>query len=79
VPGLTALIAIEIRLERFTKDRQGRMNNTMDEQQVEVLCKSCGTAFTAFLQQMADHNQKVVCPCCGATGDSLQMEVKKHQ
>jgi hypothetical protein len=55
------------------------MNNTMDEQSVDVLCKNCGTAFTAFLQQMADHNQKVTCPCCGATGDSLKMEVKKHQ
>jgi predicted RNA-binding Zn-ribbon protein involved in translation (DUF1610 family) len=54
-------------------------DNMMDEQAVEVLCKSCGAAFTAFLQQMADHNQKIVCPCCGATGDSLKMEVKKHQ
>jgi hypothetical protein len=32
---------------------------------VEVLCKDCGKTFTAFLQEMADKNAVVTCPCCG--------------
>jgi ribosomal protein S27AE len=34
---------------------------------VEVFCKNYGTTFSVFLQQMADHNQRVVCPKCGQT------------
>jgi predicted Zn finger-like uncharacterized protein len=37
------------------------------EAKAEVVCKNCGTTFSAFLQQMAEHNQKVVCPKCGQT------------
>jgi hypothetical protein len=50
----------------------------MADEQMDVLCKNCGQAFTVFLKQMADHNEKVVCPCCGASGDSLNTELKKH-
>jgi DNA-directed RNA polymerase subunit RPC12/RpoP len=55
------------------------MDNPLSDEQVEVVCKRCGTAFAAFLREMADHNRKVTCPCCGAAGDTLQVEVKKHQ
>jgi ribosomal protein S27AE len=30
-----------------------------------ITCQGCGEVFTAFLQDMADHNEKVVCPKCG--------------
>jgi predicted nucleic acid-binding Zn ribbon protein len=38
---------------------------TMGGPTVEVLCKDCGKTFTAFLQEMADKNAVVTCPCCG--------------
>jgi hypothetical protein len=31
----------------------------------DVLCEGCGKTFTAFLQEMADKNAVVTCPCCG--------------
>jgi DNA-directed RNA polymerase subunit RPC12/RpoP len=37
----------------------------MSEQTMEVFCKNCGKTFTAFLQEMADKNAVVTCPCCG--------------
>ncbi|HXM61244.1 MAG TPA: hypothetical protein VN950_10340 [Terriglobales bacterium] len=37
----------------------------MSESTTEVLCESCGKTFTAFLQEMADKNAAVTCPCCG--------------
>ncbi|MGA8492374.1 MAG: hypothetical protein WB711_18245 [Terriglobales bacterium] len=37
----------------------------MSEPTIEVLCKNCGKTFTAFLQEMADKNAVVTCPCCG--------------
>jgi predicted Zn finger-like uncharacterized protein len=33
--------------------------------QQTITCPGCGETFVAFLQQMADHNEKVVCPKCG--------------
>ena len=30
------------------------------------MCKNCGRAFSTFLQQMEEHNAKVVCPACGS-------------
>jgi predicted RNA-binding Zn-ribbon protein involved in translation (DUF1610 family) len=33
--------------------------------QQTTTCPGCGETFVAFLQQMADHNEKVVCPKCG--------------
>jgi len=35
-------------------------------QKLETLCKNCGRAFSTFLQQMEEHNAKVVCPACGS-------------
>jgi hypothetical protein len=42
----------------------------MDEPTMQVLCKNCGATFTAFLQQMADKNAVVTCPCCGKNSRS---------
>ena len=42
----------------------------MGEPTIEVLCKNCGQTFTAFLQEMADKNAEVTCPCCGQNGKS---------
>ncbi len=37
----------------------------MDEK-VDLECEDCGEAFSAFLQEMAEHNSKVTaCPKCG--------------
>ena len=37
----------------------------MTSEKTEVLCKHCGQALSAFLQEMQEHNAKVVCPTCG--------------
>jgi hypothetical protein len=45
----------------------------MTDQTTDDLCKDCGPTFTAFLEQMAEHNKeqvaelgaKVICPTCG--------------
>jgi DNA-directed RNA polymerase subunit RPC12/RpoP len=41
----------------------------MSDDKVDLLCKHCGQAFSAFLHEMADHNAKVVCPSCGKRHD----------
>jgi hypothetical protein len=38
----------------------------MSEQPIDLLCHECGKTFSAFLLQMADQNEKVVCPACQA-------------
>jgi hypothetical protein len=44
-------------------------NNTSSEK-IDALCNDCGEAFSAFLQQMEEHNAKVVvCPKCGKVHD----------
>lgn len=35
------------------------------EEKVDVFCKDCGITFSSFLWQMAEQNQRVVCPKCG--------------
>jgi DNA-directed RNA polymerase subunit RPC12/RpoP len=42
----------------------------MGEPATEILCKNCGQTFSAFLQEMADKNAEVVCPCCGEKSGS---------
>ncbi|MGD0793050.1 MAG: hypothetical protein ABR920_14890 [Terriglobales bacterium] len=38
----------------------------MSDEKIDLLCKHCGQAFSAFLHEMADHNAKVTtCPHCG--------------
>jgi ribosomal protein S27AE len=43
---------------------------------IDVQCKNCGATFSAFLQHMADHNQKVVCPKCGQADSCSQPEIQ---
>lgn len=38
-------------------------------EQFDVRCPNCGQTFKVFLQQMAEHNRKVVCPRCGQEHD----------
>jgi ribosomal protein S27AE len=47
------------------------------EEKVDVFCKNCGTTFSAFLQQMADHNQRVVCPKCGQIHTYSRSDLRK--
>jgi|HubBroStandDraft_5_1064220.scaffolds.fasta_scaffold56371_2 hypothetical protein len=46
-------------------------NTSQDTNQdaIDQLCSDCGKTFSAFLHQMADQNEKVVCPNCRAGGD----------
>ncbi len=38
----------------------------MSNETAEALCEKCGQPFTAFLQEMAAQNLKVICPKCAA-------------
>lgn len=40
------------------------------ENKLNFVCKNCGEAFTAFLEDMAWHNARVVCPRCGMSQDA---------
>ena len=37
--------------------------------EIDMLCEQCGQTFSAFLHEMADQNEKVVCPNCRANRD----------
>ena len=37
--------------------------------EIDMLCEECGQTFSAFLHEMADQNEKVVCPNCRASRD----------
>ena len=41
----------------------------MSEDTIELLCNHCGQTFSAFLHEMADKNEKVVCPNCRGSRD----------
>jgi len=41
----------------------------MSDETTDVLCAHCGQTFSAFLQAMADHNAKAICPSCGKPHD----------
>jgi len=36
----------------------------MNKPQANVICEHCGATFSAFLEEMASKNFKVMCPCC---------------
>ena len=36
----------------------------MSNKKINVACKNCGQAFSAFLRDMAEHSAKVACPNC---------------
>jgi hypothetical protein len=46
-----------------------RAPQAMSDKKIDVVCKNCGQAFSAFLRDMAEHNAKVVCPNCGKVYD----------
>lgn len=46
---------------------------------MDVLCKNCGTTLSAFLEHMAEHNQKVVCPKCGQVHSFNRSDVQKPE
>jgi predicted Zn finger-like uncharacterized protein len=52
---------------------------SQSEAKAEVVCKNCGATFSAFLEQMAEHNQKVVCPKCGTAHAYVRSDVGKPQ
>jgi len=38
----------------------------MSDEKIDLLCRHCGQAFSAFLHEMAEKNAKVTtCPSCG--------------
>jgi predicted RNA-binding Zn-ribbon protein involved in translation (DUF1610 family) len=37
----------------------------MSAEAQQITCPGCGEVFIHFLQEIADHNEKVVCPACG--------------
>ena len=41
----------------------------MSPETVDAFCSKCGATFKMFLDQMAERNQKVVCPQCAAAAD----------
>ena len=43
--------------------------NQMGNETIDALCANCGEAFSAFLHEMAEKNEKVVCPKCLANRD----------
>lgn len=49
----------------------------MTKQQI-VVCQGCGEAFSAFLNEMAEHNTKVVCPKCGKIQDLTDADLVKR-
>jgi hydrogenase maturation factor HypF (carbamoyltransferase family) len=45
-------------------------NTSASDQKTDLLCDGCGQAFSAFLNEMAEHNAKVTaCPKCGKHHD----------
>lgn len=42
---------------------------TTSNETIDRLCENCGRTFSTFLQQMADQNEKVVCPNCRENSD----------
>jgi uncharacterized Zn finger protein len=45
---------------------------------MELLCKSCGESFAAFLHEMAKHNETITCPHCGCVHQYEHAEVKQR-
>jgi Zn finger protein HypA/HybF involved in hydrogenase expression len=49
----------------------------MSAQKVDLKCKNCGQVFSAFLEEMARRNAKVVCPGCGKTAEYTPAHIGK--
>jgi predicted Zn finger-like uncharacterized protein len=48
-------------------------------EKVDVVCPACAATFSAFLKQMATHNQKIVCPKCGQVQDCSPTDARTSQ
>ena len=50
----------------------------MSEDSMDLLCEHCGQTFSAFLHEMAEKNEKVVCPNCRESRDSKPPKAAKR-
>ncbi len=39
-----------------------------------ITCHSCSQVFSAFLEEIADHNQRVTCPACNQSDEYTPCE-----
>jgi hypothetical protein len=53
------------------------MTTDMSQDSIDLLCSKCGQTFSAFLHQMADQNEKVVCPNCRENSDCRPSQTPK--
>lgn len=51
----------------------------MSEENIELTCKGCDQVFRTFLEKMAEHNGKVVCPNCGHVHAYDEHRVAPHE
>lgn len=49
----------------------------MSNDSIDRLCENCGQTFSAFLHEMAEQNEKVVCPNCRANRDCKPVKTAK--
>jgi len=49
----------------------------MSDDSIELLCNHCGQTFSTFLHQMAEQNEKVVCPNCREKPDCKPAKAAK--
>jgi DNA-directed RNA polymerase subunit RPC12/RpoP len=49
----------------------------MSSDSIDLLCEHCGQTFSAFLHEMAEKNEKVVCPNCRASRDCKPAKAPK--
>ncbi|MGA7079264.1 MAG: hypothetical protein WBQ43_21090 [Terriglobales bacterium] len=47
----------------------GNDKDLMMTDSIDLLCERCGQTFSAFLHEMAEQNEKVVCPNCRTSRD----------
>jgi hypothetical protein len=51
----------------------------MSNETTDLLCHDCGHAFSAFLNEMAEQNEKVVCPNCRQNPDCKPAEASTDE
>ena len=57
---------------------RGERTINMNDQKIEMICKHCGHAFSAFLSEMAEHNRRVTCPGCGKVNEYSSGDLRKR-
>jgi len=48
-------------------------------EKTELQCDGCGATFRGFLEEMAEKNEKVLCPKCRVTCPPLGEEGEPHK